>query len=730
MASIEELFSEIEANNMTNEIYNKELEDLRIQNEILKSEKKEIFVKIIDLEFKIKKFGAKPKSHKYQEFKAIQKPQEEDNEKSMNVTIEYDIPEEYKNEENIAIDIIGNFTEWIPHAMEEDDQTPYRYKYTASLRRGYKHRYQFLVNGNEHIDENKKSSVKFDGSKTNYIMVPLIALEDQNEGKIEAFMCQDIDSPQLLDYPSFVPEEIAKRFSSESINEEDKTENTNLKEFVHSKISQCADITQKKQFLETKILESGEEKDRVIFRSQYKELDSDFCKIGLSLKKALKGRIIHTTLDGPTIFEIDEYNSSDNTIRAKRIYDQNRLLLDNSNYGSYVTFRQEDLMSHVNFLTLQQEASVRMEMHKDYHKFKIFYQVDTSMGENECLPMSVDPSFISLNDYRINFDKQQCCITSISNNNYGNVQFIENKIDPNAGFISNSVFEVWTNEVNDKVFNIIHCHINDMSDSVPIATEYIDEGESISDHMEFGTDSTGQVLRYKILIQNHKILTVLYNFGENIDEIPFNETKLSHDGSLYQLKNKEFEDQTMIVKLNKIPISMTCASDKKDLEHMNIQSVDNEPISHCKMRYFERLPGYVDLEMISADNCMSLYQGEYKFSAPACMIEKADDMQRTMILSMQQYQKEESVNGIQKYLETLEKLVEENKFAKYESLEEMKNAFQSLKTSEEKIGEILGEGNIDGEDLISKAKQVTMMSSKILRGMAAEMRMMAMRNKT
>jgi len=404
--------------------------------------------------------------------------------------------------------------------------------------------------------------------------------------------------------------------------------------------------------------------------------------------------------------------------------------LDNVQGGSTDTFNREDIFSRINFLTLKEEASVRMEMQKDIHKFKIFYQIDNSFGESECLPMAVEPSFISLNDYHINYNKTQFCIGSISSNSYGNVQFIERKIDQNAGFISNSVFEVWTNEVNDKVYNIIHCHINDMSDSVPVATEYLEEGESISDYMNFDTDSAGQILRYKILIQNHKILTVLYNYGESIDEIPFKEIKIPLGDDYYQIKNKESEDQTMIVKVSKIPISMTCAHNKDDLKHMNIQTVEHEPISHCRLRYFERLPGYVDLEMVSSDNCMSLYEGEYKFSAPICIIEKADEMQKTMILSMEQYQKEQTISGVNQAVETLEKLVEENKFAKYDSLEEMKTAFQSLKISEEKIGDLLGGDTIEDEELISKAKQATMMSSKILRGMAAEMRMMAMRKKT
>ena len=158
-----------------------------------------------------------------------------------------------------------------------------------------------------------------------------------------------------------------------------------------------------------------------------------------------------------------------------------------------------------------------------------------------------------------------------------------------------------------------------MSDFVPIATEYLSNSDSISDYLEFKTDSAGQVLRYKILIQNHRILTVLYNSGASVDEIPFSETKLSINESLLQATIPDiFGEDPIIIEIDKLPKSMTCAHDKKSLEHMNIETVEHEPITHWKMRYFERLPGYIDVRMISADNCSSLYEGEYKFSIPAC----------------------------------------------------------------------------------------------------------------
>lgn len=97
----------------------------------------------------------------------------------------------------------------------------------------------------------------------------------------------------------------------------------------------CEEINKRKKYLEEKILETEEEKDKNIFRSQYKQLDSEFCKIGLALKKAVNSRIVHNSGVDPTIYEIMEYVSAENGIKGRRIYDQNKLLLEDSKYPKF-----------------------------------------------------------------------------------------------------------------------------------------------------------------------------------------------------------------------------------------------------------------------------------------------------------------------------------------------------------------------------------------------------------
>ena len=50
----------------------------------------------------------------------------------------------------------------------------------------------------------------------------------------------------------------------------------------------------------------------------------------------------------------------------------------------------------------------------------------------------------------------------------------------------------------------------------------------MQDFEEFKKDVTGSILRYKILVKDMKIFTILYNAGnKQIEEIPFEEIRVN-----------------------------------------------------------------------------------------------------------------------------------------------------------------------------------------------------------
>ena len=79
------------------------------------------------------------------------------------------------------------------------------------------------------------------------------------------------------------------------------------------------------------------------------------------------------------------------------------------------------------------------------------------------------------------------------------------------GYVPGTVVSIWTQQIDHETLNIIHIHVNDTSDQVTIDVSYMHENESIKDFMQFKTDATGRPLKYKIIVKDCRVHTVLYN---------------------------------------------------------------------------------------------------------------------------------------------------------------------------------------------------------------------------
>ena len=203
----------------------------------------------------------------------------------------------------------------------------------------------------------------------------------------------------------------------------DTSQHDKIKDFVVKQMKSCEVIEEKKKYLQIKLGETTNEVDKAHYQEQFRDLDEQYCRIGRNIKKVIEGRLMNTNDFEPVIHEILEYVSAQNQIKARIIYDENKILLEDSAYQSVKWFTIEDISHNIHFLSIKEEASVRLEMQKEYHYFKIHYQVDTSTGENICLPMSIEPSHLHMSDYYINFNKMESTIRDISNNQFGNVKF-------------------------------------------------------------------------------------------------------------------------------------------------------------------------------------------------------------------------------------------------------------------------------------------------------------------
>lgn len=60
-----------------------------------------------------------------------------------------------------------------------------------------------------------------------------------------------------------------------------------------------------------------------------------------------------------------------------------------------------------------------------------------------------------------------------------------------------------------------------MSDYTSLDVVYLKKGETRQQHMEFGVDEMGTVLRYRLLIKNLAVHEILYNTGNSVEVVPF-----------------------------------------------------------------------------------------------------------------------------------------------------------------------------------------------------------------
>lgn len=142
-----------------------------------------------------------------------------------------------------------------------------------------------------------------------------------------------------------------------------------------------------------------------------------------------------------------------------------------------------------------------------------------------------------------------------------------------------------------------------MSDFTSIDVIYLKKGETRDQHMEFGVDEMGTILRYKILVKNLAVHEILYNTGSSIEVVPFEEIRYEI-GAKYVVKGvTDLSETPLFATVKEIPIQMLACSEQYRgfANTLEESKAKNFMFGHCERRCFERLPGYIDLEVWSMD---------------------------------------------------------------------------------------------------------------------------------
>ena len=80
--------------------------------------------------------------------------------------------------------------------------------------------------------------------------------------------------------------------------------------------------------------------------------------------------------------------------------------------------------------------------------------------------------------------------------------------------------------------------------------------EELEDYTDFKKDIHGRPLRYKVLVRDLAIKQILYNTGNSVEKIPFEEFRI-RAGQLYTINNDNFcGANTVFGYVTNIPIRM------------------------------------------------------------------------------------------------------------------------------------------------------------------------------
>ena len=131
---------------------------------------------------------------------------------------------------------------------------------------------------------------------------------------------------------------------------------------------------------------------------------------------------------------------------------------------------------------------------KKDHIITLHYQVffDPSSRQSECFVSSVEPERLGQrwneikDQYNIVHHPASKDITLVENRAFGKVFFKVIKAEGSAGHVQGSKAEIWTAvpQIGVPMLNILHFHINDMSDEVSIDQRWVTTQER--DHIMNG----------------------------------------------------------------------------------------------------------------------------------------------------------------------------------------------------------------------------------------------------
>lgn len=359
------------------------------------------------------------------------------------------------------------------------------------------------------------------------------------------------------------------------------------------------------------------EATRATYRSQYKGIETQQYAFFLEISSRISEAILMSKTSEQA-FLVDSIDHDNRQIITQKLLDSSGIAMLNP---TQTNIPLDDLVNYT-ALTGEQKSFLLEEIPN--RVIHIQYQlIDVGEENKVCCPVHIQPS-LSMQNYEIKFNTSQESISSVCNKSEGEVRFTTTQIDEHCGFVYDSLIQLYTQELNEHIVNLVHFHLDDMNEEISIDVVYMLPNQSWQEYKDFDTDAKGMPLRYKILVKNGHVDSVLYNSGSQVERLEFIEKKLKSEGYM--------KYQDMIVKIMNIPTGMLARDWRGKQMEIPESYLMNAPLDLCHSRHFVDLPGMVDAKVILANNQVVEDGGE--LALPICCLDTLTESEESMLKSL------------------------------------------------------------------------------------------------
>ena len=505
--------------------------------------------------------------------------------------------------------ISGDFNNWDMTEMKRDySNKDIKFISKFTLEKGFEYAYCFFSNGERLIDFNQpaKSISYKDNQEYNYIDIV-----DEKGNFIQFNKVKVIKGND------------AKKNIESLItikgNEDEFTNNVfKLNDLIYQK---KIELMNKKKKYSTQIMS--------LYNSTKQESKEEIMNLYNNFITKFKNRII---VYENVNYLIMDLNMTDRKIKAIRLYDPNGIKIDINQqikFRYYKSIPLNNLFKSSYILSKIESEIIIKDHEKDNTNYlKILYQLQQDIKnplEKELIPYRIEPSNVDISQYDLDIKdnlirnvlhKQTQCFIKYDTKMVGDSQ--------KSGLVSNDPIKVYTTYLNKDIVNILHIHLNDISQEITIDSEFLEKNDNILNHKVFTTDVTGRRLSYKLIFQQFKLIKIFYCMSlDYIDEPPFQEIKFSKKGFIKIIKG---EFKNYYGRVTEFPVGMLARKDNEETELKRMKSFEEKKEGYCGDRHLDGLPGFVSVEiMFYPGNDVKELKDYIKRSLPICHLIPLND---------------------------------------------------------------------------------------------------------